>query len=66
MCDLCRGGEDREKEEKRILDLASTLKDMARVYELLANGIIKPHTKGWSENVWRAKRILRALMEDWL
>lgn len=65
MCNLC-DPTTRDVEIRRANNLARMLETLANRYRNLANGVLVPHTDGFTQAEPLAKSVIRNLLEDWL
>jgi hypothetical protein len=67
MCDLCSTDPDeRKKARDASIRVAERLHRLAGVYEDMAHGVIKPHTKEAGDAGHLARDLVRALVEEWV
>lgn len=61
MCELCEpGGHEQARHT------AERLRELAKDYEALAEGLIKPHTDRASKVGFAARSLVRQLVEEWV
>jgi hypothetical protein len=67
MCELCdNSSEGRAAAKEALHNKADRLRQLAKNYERLANGEIKPHTPAANLIGLSARQIIRELVEEWV
>ncbi len=67
MCDLCSEDEAvRFRERTNLYAEAALMREMARHLENLADGSMKPHTKEAKEGRYKAYRVVRYLVKEYV
>lgn len=67
MCNLCDSDiEVRVKEANRLREVAARMERLARHYNMMANGQLKPHSQEAVGTGATARAVIRDLVEDWV
>ena len=67
MCGLCSQDKDeRELERKRIAFVVEAMAELGRYYDDLLSKNVNPHTDEDKTAKYRARRLIKLLVDDWL
>lgn len=67
MCELCsNNAEEKQAEVRRLLIMKDRLDNLSGLYEQLAYGELKPHSKDMDKVSSLSKLIIKNLVEEWL